>query len=164
MAGLESGACSGVPSLRIEISYGDESIETGDFDVMADGARIVLTVDGDTHELTRSAAAALADAVGDALTNREEFLRTAGEHREDGSYVVSRRNADSTGNSAAFPSFAALERLFGRLPEEFTAEDVTRAGVTGSRRHMLVWHFGEHPAFPARVACRNPLRVEKTAD
>ncbi len=161
MGGLEPSACSGVPSLRIEFSYGDESIETGDFDVTTDGGRIVLAIDDDTHELTRSAAAALADAVDDALTRREEFLRTTGEHREDDSYVVSRRNADSEGNSATFPSFAALERLFGRLPDEFTAEDVTRSGVTGSRRHMLVWHFAEHPAFPARVACRNPLRVEK---
>jgi len=103
----------------------------------------------------------LRDAVGDALTNRQEFLRTAGERREDGSYVVERRGADSTGNSAVFDSFDAARRLFDRLPDAFTAEDLGTAGYTGSRRHMLVRHFAEHPAFPCTLASRNPLRAEK---
>lgn len=111
--------------------------------------------------MSREQAAALADAVDDALTHREEFLRTTGEHRDDGSYVVARRAADSTGNSVVFDRFADLRRTFDRLPGTFEADDLTRAGITGSRRHMLVWHFAEHPAFPASLASRNPLRVEK---
>lgn len=103
----------------------------------------------------------LRDAVGDALTTKQEFLRTAGEHREDGSYVISRRSADSTGNSAVFESFDAARRLFDRLPEAFTATDVGSAGYTGSRRHMIVRHFAEHPAFPCELASRNPLRAKK---
>ena len=130
----------------------------------ADGQRIVLTVGNDRHELSRSTAAALCDAVGEALTQRQEFLRTAGEHREDGSYVVARRGADSTGNSSVFESFEAFRRLFDRLPARFSADDLTPAGVTGSRRHMLVWHFAEHPAFPATLASRNPLTVEKEGE
>lgn len=103
----------------------------------------------------------LRDAVGDALTTKQEFLRTAGEHREDGSYVIERRGASSTGNSAVFESFDAARRLFDRLPESFTADDVGSAGYTGSRRHMIVRHFAEHPAFPCELASRNPLRGEK---
>lgn len=128
-----------------------------------DGGQILVQVDGETHALSRESAMRLRDAVGDALTRRQEFLRTAGEHREDGSYVVERRGADSTGNSAVFESFEAARRLFDRLPDEFTAEDAGSAGYTGSRRHMLVRHFAEHPAFPCRLASRNPLRATKQA-
>ncbi|MFC7045444.1 hypothetical protein ACFQH6_08515 [Halobacteriaceae archaeon GCM10025711] len=132
--------------------------------VTSEGESVVVTVGNETHELPRSAAVQLHDAVGDALTEREEFLRTAGEHREDGSYVVSRRSAESTGNSSVFDSFDELRRLFDRLPEEFTADHLTRAGITGSRRHMLVWHFAENPAFDCTVGSRNPLTGEKTGD
>ncbi|WP_418771534.1 DUF7528 family protein [Halobacterium yunchengense] len=129
--------------------------------VEPDGGDICVTVDGQTIELSREHAAELRDAVGDALTRREEFFRTACEHREDGSYVVERRGADSTGNSTVFESFAEARRLFERLPARFDADDLSSAGVTGSRRHMLVRHFAEHPTFPCSLASRNPLEAEK---
>ncbi|SEK59805.1 DUF7528 family protein [Haloferax larsenii] len=111
--------------------------------------------------MSRDAAADLQDAIGSALTEKREFFRTAGEYRQDGSYVVSRRGADSTGNAKVFASFEELRRLYDRLPETFTAEDVGRTGITGSRRHMIIRHFGEHPAFDCRIARRNPLTGEK---
>lgn len=114
--------------------------------------------------MTRERARQLRDRLTDALTERREFLRTVGEHREDGSYEVSRRHADSAGHSKVFERFAALERLYERLPERFTAEDVGRTGLTGGRRHMLLHHFAEHPAFDCELVCRQPLTVEKTAD
>ncbi|KTG11702.1 DUF7528 family protein, partial [Haloferax profundi] len=98
---------------------------------------------------------------------KREFFRTAGEYRQDGSYVVSRRGADSTGNAKVFASFEELRRLYKRLPETFDADDVGRTGITGSRRHMIIRHLGEHPAFDCRIASRNPLTGEKqstTAD
>ncbi len=52
--------------------------------------------------------------------------------------------------------------MFDRLPVEFTADDVGRTGITGSRRHMLVRHFAEHPAFDCDITRRNPLTAEKT--
>jgi hypothetical protein len=113
--------------------------------------------------MSRADAAALRDVLGAAITEKREFFRTAGEYRTDGSYVVSRRGVDSAGNAKVFDSFDALRRLFDRLPEEFTADDVGRTGITGSRRHMVVRHFGEHPAFDCDVASRNPLTVAKTA-
>jgi hypothetical protein len=119
-------------------------------------------VDGEELALSREHAAELRDAVGDALTRREEFFRTACEHREDGTYVVERRGADSTGNSTVFDSFAEARRLFERLPPTFDADALSSAGVTGSRRHMLVRHFAEHSSFPCTLASRNPLEAEKT--
>jgi hypothetical protein len=109
--------------------------------------------------LSRAAAAELRSAVGDALTERQSFERTAGVHRPDGSYVVERRAATTTGNSAVFDSFDDLRRVFEELPVRFGADDVDC--VTGSRRHMVVRHFAEHPAFPATLAARRPLEVEK---
>lgn len=123
---------------------------------------MVLTVDGCSRELSRADAAQLQEAIGDALTEHREFFRTAGEHRKDGSYVVERRGADSAGNAKVFDGFEHLRRFYGRLPEEFDADDVGRSGITGSRRHMLVRHFAEHPAFDCTIARRNPLRAEKT--
>ncbi|AKU09040.1 hypothetical protein ABY42_05785 [Haloferax gibbonsii] len=111
--------------------------------------------------MSRDAAADLQEAIGSALTEKREFFRTAGEYRRDGSYVVSRRGADSTGNAKVFTSFDELRRLYDRLPERFTAEDIGRTGITGSRRHMILRHFGEHPAFDCRIASRNPLTGEK---
>ncbi|MFB6179651.1 MAG: hypothetical protein ABEI77_08010 [Halorientalis sp.] len=96
------------------------------------------------------------------MTEKREFLHTAGEHREDGKYVVSRRSADSAGNTKVFADFSNLRRLFERLPSEFTAEEISRTGITGSRRHMLVRHFAEHPAFDCTITTRNPLTVRKT--
>jgi hypothetical protein len=123
---------------------------------------VVVTVDGCSCELSRADAAQLQESIGDALTERREFFRTAGEHREDGSYVVERRGADSAGNAKVFEGFEHLRRFYGRLPEEFDAGDVGRSGLTGSRRHMLVRHFAEHPAFDCTIASRNPLTAEKT--
>ncbi|WP_435175107.1 DUF7528 family protein [Halorussus sp. AFM4] len=120
-----------------------------------------MTVAGERHELSRAEADELRAALGDALTERREFVRTVGTHREDGSYVVERRNADSSGHSKVFESFAALRRLYDRLPAEFTAEDVGRSGLTGGRRHMLVRHFAEHPAFDCGLAKRQPLTAAK---
>jgi hypothetical protein len=62
-----------------------------------------------------------------------------------------------------FESFADLRRLYDRLPDEFTAEDVERSGLTGGRRHMLVHHFAEHPAFECELDKRQPLTAKKTA-
>ena len=121
----------------------------------------MLTVDGAEHEVSREEANQLAEAIGDALESREEFFRTAGEYRADGSYVVSRRAAESAGNRKVFESFERLERLYERLPETFDADAVGRTGITGSRRHMVVRHFAEHPSFDCRTVSRNPLQVRK---
>jgi hypothetical protein len=50
-----------------------------------------------------------------------------GVHRDDGSYVVERRGADSAGHRKVFGGFDEFRRLFDRLPVEFTAEDVDEA-------------------------------------
>lgn len=121
-------------------------------------------MDGETHRLERAEAAGLRSALGEAIAGRREFLRTVGEHREDGSYVVSRRGAESSGHRKVFDSFAALERLYERLPHEFTAQDVGGDGLTGSRRHALVHHLVEHPAFDCTLASRQPLTGRKRPD
>nr|WP_233274723.1 hypothetical protein [Haladaptatus cibarius] len=77
---------------------------------------------------------------------------------------MSRRGADSSGNAKVFQSFDAMARLFDRLPDEFSAEEVGRTGITGSRRHLLVRHFAEHPDFPCRISLHNPLTVEKESE
>ena len=143
--------------LLIEFFSGDENAVS----VRREGESIVLAVDGADYQLNRDEAAELQEAVGDALTERREFFRTAGTHREDGTYEVARRGADSSGNSKVFESFEALRRMFDRLPAEFSADDVGRTGITGSRRHMLVRHFAEHPEFDCKIGRRNPLTAEK---
>jgi hypothetical protein len=141
-------------------SDGDEfAVETP-----SDSETVAVTLDGETHHLSRRAATALRDELADALTGRREFLRTTGEHRPDGSYVVARRRAESAGHSKVFESFAALESLFAELPTEFTAEAVGRSGVTGGRRHILLRHFVEHPAFDCELVSRQPLTVRKGGD
>lgn len=129
--------------------------------VAATHESVVLNVDGREYALSQEDARDLRDALGDALTRRLEFFRTTGEFREDGCYVVSRRNADSDGHSKVFQGFDHLRRLFQRLPDEFTAEDVGRTGLTGGRRHMLVHHFTEHPEFDCELVSRQPLTVAK---
>jgi hypothetical protein len=126
-----------------------------------DGPDLLLSLDGERFRLRRSDAAALREALGEALVRREEYVRTSGEYREDGSYVVARRGAESAGHSKVFRSFAELERLYGRLPAEFTASEVGRSGLTGGRRHMLVRHFAEHPAFDCELTSRQPLTARK---
>ncbi|MGM0591062.1 MAG: DUF7528 family protein [Halobacteriota archaeon] len=113
--------------------------------------------------MSRDDAADLQEALDDALTEKREFLRTAGEYRRDGCYVVSRRSSESAGNEKVFESFDALTRLYDRLPNEFTADDVSRTGITGSRRHMVIRHFVEHPAFECHLRRRSPLTVVKAS-
>ena len=113
-------------------------------------------VDRETAERIRT-------AIGEALAGRREFRRTTGEHRPDGSYVVSRRGVDSPGNRTVFDSFGDLHRLYERLPGQFDAAAVgTVAGdVTGSRRHMVLRHLAEHPAFDCELTSRSPLVARK---
>lgn len=140
----------------------DETDADRGIGVSTDGESIRVVLDGAVHELTRDRARRLQDRLEDAMTHEREFLHTVGRHREDGTYVVSRRCADSTGNRKVFGNFTQLRRLFERLPGEFTADEVTRTGITGSRRHMLVRHFAEHPTFECQIVSRNPLTVRKT--
>lgn len=76
--------------------------------------------------------------------------------------MVARRRAESAGHRKVFDSFGALGELYERLPPEFTAEDVEFPGLTGGRRHMLVRHFTEHPAFDCALDRRQPLTARKT--
>jgi hypothetical protein len=126
-----------------------------------DDGTIVLTIDGTGYELSRHEAVAVQEVIGDALTTSREFVYTACTYREDGSYVVSRRSGDSSGNAKVFDTFDVVTRLFDRLPGRFGVDDVARTGITGSRRHLLVRHFAEHPAFSCRIVRRSPLIVEK---
>jgi len=127
-------------------------------------AGVVVELGDETHHLTRAEACALRDDLSAALTRRRELLRTAGVHREDGSYVVERRGADSAGHRKVFGDFEHLRRLYERLPESFTAEDVGRSGLTGGRRHMVLRHFAEHPGFDCELSSRQPLTVEKRGE
>lgn len=127
------------------------------------GDRVVLSVDGDELVLSREDADQLRDSLEDALTSREVFLNTTGEHRADGSYVVERRGADSTGNRKVFDTFGCLRRLFDRLPAEFIAEDLSGSGLTAGRRHMVLWHLVEHPALACDLSSRQPLTAQKVA-
>lgn len=144
--------------LLIEFFSSSTDVPTVETD---DDGTILVSFDDESRSLSRRDAAALQEAIGDALTTEREFVYTAGTHREDGSYVVSRRAADSAGNEKVFESFESVRRLFDRLPDRFGADEVGRTGITGSRRHMLVRHFAEHPAFPCRIVRRSPLTVEK---
>jgi hypothetical protein len=119
-------------------------------------------VDGKRVRLDRQVARALRDQLTEAVAGRREFCDTIGVQRPDGSYVVARRRADSAGHRKVFDQFAALRRLYADLPERFGAEDVSTAGVTGGRRHLLVRHFAEHPAFDCELAARQPLTARKT--
>jgi len=138
-----------------------ESDPVAALSVADDGRTLEFIVDGETHVLDRADAATLRDSLDEALTRTREFVHTASRHRDDGAYVVERRGADSAGHRKVFESFDACRRLYDRLPEEFVADDVTRTGVTGGRRHMLVWHFAEHPAFDCELVSRQPLTVAK---
>jgi hypothetical protein len=130
----------------------------------ADGETVVVSLDGEAVRLDRRAAAALRDDLTRALTRRREFLRTTGEHRGDGSYVVARRGADSVGHSKVFERFGALEALYADLPREFGADDLDCPGLTGGRRHMLVRHLAEHPAFDCDLVAEQPLTARKRGE
>lgn len=92
-----------------------------------------------------------------------EFAHSTGTRRPDGRYVVARRGASSSGHRKVFDSFEALEGLYRNLPPEMTAADVEQRaqGLTGSRRHLLLWHFLEHPRFECVLESRQPLMVRK---
>ncbi|WP_425607403.1 DUF7528 family protein [Halomontanus rarus] len=120
-----------------------------------------MTVDSETHELTLEQARQLRHGLGAALTRDDEFARTVGRYREDGRYVVERRGTNSAGHRKVFETFDACRACFDDLPETFSASDFEYPGVTGSRRHMLVWHFCEHPAFPCTLVSRQPLTGRK---
>ena len=126
-----------------------------------DDGRVLLSVGDHRRALTPAEATRLRTALGEAVADRWEFLNTVGERQPDGSYVVHRRGSEATGNSVAFDGFDALCRLAERLPATVDAGTVghEREGVTGSRRHLVVWHLAEHPAFDYRVDSRSPLRV-----
>ena len=148
-------ACHGVLTLLIEKFSGDE------VSVRADGERVVVALSEYAHSLDRDAAAALRTRLGEALTERREYVHTVGTHRADGSYVVSRRGADSAGHRKVFDGFAVLRERYAALPATFTAADVDVPGVTGGRRHLLVRHLAEHPAFECALVARQPLTAEK---
>jgi hypothetical protein len=157
----ESDPASDVPTDTTPDPSSDRTGTPDDPAVESAGETVTLTLAGETHELPRGTARALRDELTDALTGRREFLRTTGEHRADGSYVVARRRAESAGHSKVFESFTALEALFADLPREFTAEAVGRSGVTGGRRHILLRHFVEHPGFDCELVSRQPLTARK---
>ena len=142
------------------VTEGEEPPTDGS-ETFSDDRRLSLELDGDRYELTRDEAARLSDTLAAALTAEREFLRTTGRHREDGSYVVERRGADSAGHRKVFADFAALEGLYDRLPAEFGAEAVGRIGLSGGRRHMVVHHLAEHPAFDCSLAAHQPLTARK---
>lgn len=126
----------------------------------------VLRLPDGERRLSRREAAALRDELTAALAGRHEYLHTAGEHRLDGSYVVSRRSAESAGHSKRFRRFAAVEELYVRLPETFTAEDVGDASesrLSGGRRHLVLRHLAEHPAFDCALVAQQPLTARKGA-
>nr|WP_247728895.1 hypothetical protein [Halovivax limisalsi] len=102
--------------------------------------------------------------LADALSEKREFARTVGRHRSDGTYVVERRGASSSGHRKVFDSFEALRSLYRSLPERVRASDLDRDGLTGSRRHAVLWHFVEHPAFECDRIARQPLTVVKRGD
>ena len=118
-------------------------------------------MDGESHRLSEGAARALRAQLGEALARRREFAHTAGERRPDGSYVVARRRAESAGHRKVFDSLDALWALYEDLPREFTAGDVEAAGLSGGRRHLVVRHLAEHPAFDCALVARQPLTAHK---
>jgi len=126
----------------------------------ADGVR--LQVGDEARELSRAEVERLQESLGEALADRREFVHTVGYRRADGSYVVERRGAESSGHRKVFDSLDACRRLYDTLPAEFAATDLDTPGVSGGRRHMLVWHFVEHPVFDCDLVSRQPLTVCKS--
>lgn len=100
--------------------------------------------------------------LADALDRERTFVRTVGNHRSDGAYVVERRGAESTGHRKVFDSFQTLRERYESLPDTFTAADLGGGGLTGSRRHAVLWHFVEHPGFACELAAKQPLTASKS--
>lgn len=128
-----------------------------------DGDQVVVVSNEGRFTLSRTAAASLSDELEEALSQRQEFLHTACHHRPDGRYVVSRRGANSDGHRKVFDSRQALDRLVKRLPEEVTAEDLTRSGLTDGRRHLVLRHVVEHPRWNYELVARQPLTARAVA-
>lgn len=122
---------------------------------------VLLRIAGEQYALPIEAARSLHVDLSDALTERQSFLDTACVRHADGRYVIERRRAASSGNRIAFDSTEALRDCFDALPNTFGATDVERDGITGSRRHLLVRHFAESPAFECELICENPLEAKK---
>ncbi|GAA0454964.1 hypothetical protein MUK72_08570 [Halococcus dombrowskii] len=145
----------GVSTLLIEKFSGDEvTVRTTD-------ETVVVSLGGRSHELGRDAAASLRRALDGALAEHHTFVHTVGTHRSDGSYVVARRGADSSGHRKVFDRFDELRQLYESLPERFTADDIEQSGLTGSRRHLVVRHLAEHPGFGCALVARQPLTGAK---
>ncbi|WP_290815770.1 hypothetical protein [Halovivax sp.] len=132
--------------------------------VSAAGDAVELRLGDETVRLPAARARELRRELGDALRSEREFVNTVGRTRADGRYVVERREATSAGHRKVFDSFADAVGLFDALPETFTAADVGGHGLTGSRRHALVWHYVEHPAFDCELVRRQPLTARKGRD
>ena len=121
---------------------------------------VTLALGDDRHALSHPEARRLRAALDDALYRVHEFTHTTGEHRPDGSYVVARRRASSSGHRKVFADARDVQACYDALPGVFTADDVTCA--SGGRRHMLVWHFAEHPGYDCEIVSRQPLTAEKS--
>jgi len=74
--------------------------------------------------------------------------------------AFSRRDVTANGDAILVP----VDGTHERLPETYDADDIDRTGITGSRRHVVVRHLAEHPAFECRMVSRNPLVVGKAGD
>ncbi|WP_254863200.1 DUF7528 family protein [Halovivax gelatinilyticus] len=129
-----------------------------------DGETVKLHVGETTLTLTRVDAHQIRAALRRELPDRREFVRTAGTHRPDGRYVVERRRATSGGHRKVFDSFDDLVGLFRSLPDSMRVDDIVTKGLSGSRRHVVLWHFVEHPAFECSLRSKQPLTVEKRVD
>lgn len=99
--------------------------------------------------------------LADALDRERAFVRTIGKRRSDGGYVVERRGVESAGHRKVFESFEALRERYESLPDTFTAADLGGAGLTGSRRHAVLWHLVEHPGFECELTAKQPLTASK---
>lgn len=119
----------------------------------------MVTIDGDRHALAPEAARALVADIREALSDHTEFVHTACETRRDGRFVVARRRGTTAGTEVVFDSPEAVRALYDSLPGRFGASDVTR--VSGSRRHLLVRFFVEHPDYDCELVSSNPLAVQK---
>lgn len=111
--------------------------------------------------LSEAEARRLYRQLGDALPRERTFVRTTGRHRSDGRYVVERRGAESAGQRKVFESFEELSDRYEALPNQFTASDLGGSGLTGSRRHAVLWHLVEHPAFDCTLVGKQPLTASK---
>lgn len=122
---------------------------------------MLLRIAGERYALPLEVARGLRVDLSDALTERQSFINTACVRHADGRYVIERRRAASSGNRITFDSIEAIRDCFDGLPNTFGATDVECDGITGSRRHLLVRHFAESPAFECELICENPLKAKK---